>query len=411
MATTTEPVTLNVCNETGPEHIETLMIIDQYLNYAVVLIVMFGMGGATDLKEIKRSFQRPWGIFICWASQFVIMPAVAFGVAQAANFPPVYAVALVIQCSAPGGSMSNVMSYYANGNISLSITLTTCSTILAVGAMPLNLFLYGRTWTDDANVVIPYATVMVSLAVSLVPVAIGLFLKYKVIPNKIEKVSKVCAFLGIAGILIGIGLRAYIKPDVYTSSWQVYVVSASLPALAFCVGFITSSIIRLPCSKRRTIAIEAGCQNVALSLSVINSSFPAGPARAEMQAIPSLYGPLLAIEFLVFVVIYRFLYYHGYLGACDYGDTEKDEDIAMVAPVEEGKYNSKGGIVNGDFEVGVVNGGLTKEVGVVNGGLDEEGGISNGGPTTRSGVTNGGLTADGGGVVNRGLTRDEENAL
>nr|XP_006811664.1 PREDICTED: ileal sodium/bile acid cotransporter-like [Saccoglossus kowalevskii] len=123
MATTTEPVTLNVSNETGPaelpEHIETLMIIDQYLNYAVVLIVMFGMGGATDLKEIKRSFQRPWGIFICWASQFIIMPAVAFGVAHAADFPPVYAVALVIQCSAPGGSMSNVMAYYANGNISL----------------------------------------------------------------------------------------------------------------------------------------------------------------------------------------------------------------------------------------------------------------------------------------------------
>ncbi|XP_002730842.1 ileal sodium/bile acid cotransporter-like [Saccoglossus kowalevskii] len=309
---------------------EIIFLTDQILTYLTIILIMLGMGGATELGELRRTLRRPWGIIICWLSQFGLMPLVAFGIAHAADLRPELAIGLIIQCSSPGGSMSNVLAYYAKGNISLSICLTTCSTILAVGAMPLCLFLYGRSFVTGASegtIVIPYVTVIISLVLILVPAGIGLVLKYKVIPKYINKVTQVCSLIGTLGILVGIVLRAIVNPGVYTSSAiEVWLITISLPVLAGAIGFTCSSIIRLPCSSRRTIAVETSCQNVALALTIINSAFPAGPLRAEMQIISSLYGPILAIEMLVVIGVFRFFLARGYCGCCNYGDKEDDKD-------------------------------------------------------------------------------------
>ncbi|XP_070541985.1 sodium-dependent organic anion transporter-like [Ptychodera flava] len=312
-----------------PAHLLRVQLADQYLIYTVIVLIMIGMGGATEISELKKAVRRPWGILICWLSQFVIMPLLAFGLAHAANLPAAYAIGLIVQCSSPGGSMSNVFAFYARGNVSLSVCLTTCSTVLAVGAMPLCLFLYGRSWTADAEFSVPYLIVIVSLIMILIPGALGLLLKWK-LPKYIKKITNVCALVGTIGLLISIGLRAYVKPDVFTSSWEIWLIAILLPLFAAAVGFICSSIIRLPCSSRRTISIETGCQNVALALSVINTSFPAGVQRAEMQVISSLYGPIMAVELIVLVAGYRALYKAGRCQVCEYGDTPEDDDVEMV---------------------------------------------------------------------------------
>ncbi|XP_070541982.1 ileal sodium/bile acid cotransporter-like [Ptychodera flava] len=328
--------------------VKRLFLADQIITYVVIVLIMMGMGGATEVSEIKRSIRRPWGILICWLTQFVIMPLAAFGLAHAIDLRPEYAIGLIIQCSSPGGSMSNVFAFYAKGNVSLSICLTACSTILAVGAMPLCLFLYGRSWSSSGSVSIPYLTVIISLALVLVPAAIGLFLKYK-LPKYIERITQVCSLVGLIGLLVGVGIRAYINPSVFSGmDWTIWLITLFLPVLAGTVGFASSSIIRLPCSSRRTIAIETACQNVALSLTVINSSFPSGPQRAAMQVIPSLYGPVLGIEILVGIVLFRVLHARGYCKACNYGDVDKEEEVVLKVDTpdedEKGTAEGDGGI-------------------------------------------------------------------
>ncbi|XP_077988436.1 sodium-dependent organic anion transporter-like [Glandiceps talaboti] len=347
MTMTTESLTtMNASNSTTDElapHLVRIQEADQYMTYVIIILIMIGMGGATEISELKKCLRRPWGILICWFSQFVVMPLVAFGVAHAVNLKAEYAIGLIVQCSSPGGSMSNVFAFYAKGNVSLSVTLTTCSTILAVGAMPLALFLYGRSWTQSASFDIPYLTVILSLVMILVPAAIGLFLKYK-LPKYIDRISNVCALVGTIGLLIGIILRAIVKPDVYTSDWYLWLISGSLPMIAGIVGFVCSSIFRLPCSSRRTISIETTCQNVALALTVINTSFPAGNQRAEMLVLSSLLGPIMAIEVIVIIAVYRAFYKCGHCRVCDYGDETEDDNVEMVE-----RY------INKDGESGISN--------------------------------------------------------
>ena len=59
-----------------------------------------------------------------------------------------------------------------------SITMTAFSTIVAMGMMPLNLFVYSRSWTND-GVIIPYSSIIISLVLIVVPVLIGMLIKYK----------------------------------------------------------------------------------------------------------------------------------------------------------------------------------------------------------------------------------------
>lgn len=40
-----------------------------------------------------------------------------------------------------------------------SISMTTCSTLLAMGMMPLCLFVYTKMWTDSNAIVLPYDSI------------------------------------------------------------------------------------------------------------------------------------------------------------------------------------------------------------------------------------------------------------
>lgn len=40
-----------------------------------------------------------------------------------------------------------------------SISMTTCSTLLALGMMPLCLFVYTKIWTETESIVIPYDSI------------------------------------------------------------------------------------------------------------------------------------------------------------------------------------------------------------------------------------------------------------
>ena len=55
--------------------------------------------------------------------------------------------------------------------------MTAVSTAVAIGMMPLNLFIYTRVWTDD-KAVIPYVNIVTTLISILIPVAFGVLVRW-----------------------------------------------------------------------------------------------------------------------------------------------------------------------------------------------------------------------------------------
>ena len=56
--------------------------------------------------------------------------------------------------------------------------MTVCSSVLAFGGMPFNLWLYGNYWQGDNSFVIPFTNIMISLVFITVPVIVGMTVRH-----------------------------------------------------------------------------------------------------------------------------------------------------------------------------------------------------------------------------------------
>ncbi|PAA48376.1 hypothetical protein BOX15_Mlig023656g1 [Macrostomum lignano] len=165
------------------------------LAYRVLLIILvvaivFCMGNSIELRVVLRLVKRPVALSIGWACQFLLMPHLGLAVgqllllalAQFSSFPSPKALAfglLTYACS-PGGGGSNMWTYLLDGDLDLSMTMTFFSSICAFFMMPLWLFVYGRLYIDPDQVRIPFDQVAYTLLQSVVPLALGVLVRYKV---------------------------------------------------------------------------------------------------------------------------------------------------------------------------------------------------------------------------------------
>ena len=100
-------------------------------------VIMFGMGMTLRVEDFKRVITRPVDIALGVGLQYTLMPVAGFILATSFNLDPLLAVGVVLLGSCPGGTASNVIAYLAKGDVALSVTLTTVSTLVSPVFIPL----------------------------------------------------------------------------------------------------------------------------------------------------------------------------------------------------------------------------------------------------------------------------------
>ncbi|MDO4936280.1 MAG: bile acid:sodium symporter family protein, partial [Sutterellaceae bacterium] len=105
-------------------------------------LVMFGMGLTLSLNDFKLVLKSPRDVFIGIVAQFVIMPVVAYALCIVMQLPPEIAVGVILVGCCPGGTASNVMTFLARGDVALSVTITSCTTLLAPIVTPALIYIF-----------------------------------------------------------------------------------------------------------------------------------------------------------------------------------------------------------------------------------------------------------------------------
>lgn len=151
--------------------------------------------------------------------------------------------------------------------------MTSFSTVVALIMMPFNVWLYGRN-LETETLVIPYGKMTISLLTLTTPVAIGMLVNWKL--SKIAPIlTRIGSIAGFGIIIVCQTLEVFIFPDIFNDVPAVlYAAEFLLPILGLTLGFFAASLFRLSFAVRRTIAIEAGIQNVGTALTIITLSFP-----------------------------------------------------------------------------------------------------------------------------------------
>ncbi|XP_078694000.1 sodium-dependent organic anion transporter-like [Branchiostoma floridae x Branchiostoma belcheri] len=265
--------------------------------------ILVAMGCAVDIDVMIQHIKRPYGIAVGVLSQFVVMPLVAFLLCLAFQMDPARAMSVLVVGCCPGGSISNILAYLVDGDMSLSICMTTASTAVAMGLMPLCLWLYSKPWTTP-KIVIPYWKIAVTLVLIIVPVGLGVLLKYKS-PKGAWLFLKVGSFFGFFILIAGAVLSGLTYKNMWVGPASIFVMAVILPMIGYTFGFLLAWLFRMDMKCRKTVCIETGNQNIGLALSILKLTFPA-EITGELLLFPLLYGFFQGVEAVIIIVSYQF---------------------------------------------------------------------------------------------------------
>ncbi len=266
----------------------------------MVAVIMLGMGASLTPRDFYLALRRPYGLVIGVVSQYGIMPLLGFLLALALAVPETIAVGILIMACMPGGTTSNIFTYFSKGNLALSVLMTVTSTVFGVVLIPLILLLYAAA----LDLEIPREDIIAVLIVLLVPVAIGMTLR-KLNPNA----GAVMEFLGS---ILGAFFILFIAVTWIPQNWQfllnttpaTYVASIGLGVVGITIGYFFAKSLRLHPRNARTVALETGIQNGPLAIAIVVFTFPPEQQQAIM-AVPALYSLFIVITSTLVVFVFR----------------------------------------------------------------------------------------------------------
>ena len=280
-----------------------MAIIFNYILIAWLLVSYVSMGVKINWPEIWKRLRRPWGVIVGVLCQFIIMPLLAYCLARITHLDNVSAIGLIIIGCCPGGWLSNIFTLMLDCDIVLSITMTTCSTVLALALMPLNLFIYGRQFAaQDASLRTPFGQLIAQLVILVIPVLIGMIIFYKL--PKLAKFLKVALRpVAIIMIIFAICLGVPSSLYIFQSSAEIYLVAIIYPFVGATFGLVFAKIGRLANRSAITVSLETGSQNAVVALALARLSYPY-PEADLIARIPNLIAMITIIEGSVVAGIY-----------------------------------------------------------------------------------------------------------
>uniref|UniRef100_A0A3Q2GF39 Ileal sodium/bile acid cotransporter n=1 Tax=Cyprinodon variegatus TaxID=28743 RepID=A0A3Q2GF39_CYPVA len=292
------------CLASASNYNATLSSVLSVVLTVMLAFVMFAMGCTVDAKRLLGHVKKPWGIVIGFLCQFGIMPFTAFALSLAFGVLPVQAVVIIIMGCCPGGTSSNIVCYWLDGDMDLSITMTACSSILALGMMPLCLFIYTSVWTASGTIKVPFDSIGNTCSLTdLFIFASGIF---------------VGSIAGFALIIV----IAVVGGVLYQSSWVIssslWIIGTIYPFIAFSMGFLMARFVGQPWHRCRTIALETGFQNSQLCTTIVTLSFSAEELEV-MFAFPLIYSIFQLGMALIAVIAFQV-----YKRKCGKGSLKED---------------------------------------------------------------------------------------
>jgi len=264
--------------------------LEQAILALMIFVIMLGMGASLTPRDFLLALKRPQGLAIGVTSQYGFMPLIGFALATILPVSDTIKIGILIMSCMPGGTTSNIFTYFSKGNLALSVLMTVTSTIFGVILIPVVLVLYAGA----LDLEIPRENIIATLVLMLVPVAIGMVLR-KFNAN----VGAVTEFMGsLLAIFFILFLIVSWIPRNWTflteTGWETYFASIALGIVGITIGYLFAKALRLHPRNARTVGLETGIQNGPLAIAVVAFTF-SGVEQQAVNAVPVLYSLFIVI--------------------------------------------------------------------------------------------------------------------
>lgn len=297
------------------------LFLDRVFNVAIVLMLFFvmaGMGLTLTLKDFKLVFQNPKAILTGAGLQWIIMPLIAVGIGHLLGFYESYPfifVGMVLIAATPGGVTSNLMTFYAKGDLALSVSLTSLSTVLSLFFTPFLLALY---CANVPEVTIPAVLIIQTIIILvIIPLTIGMSVRSRW-ENFAIKATPFFSLLGIIALLFLISAGILANLDVFTDTERYgvkfYSMVFMLTLLGMAVGAVIPKLLGVNNYQTRAVSLETGLRNASLAMAIA-------------LLIQDYMGDFYSSMFMTSAMFGIFMYFAGFLAIRGYRKVLPVEDM------------------------------------------------------------------------------------
>jgi len=234
------------------------------------------LGLGLSLDDFVRVFQRPLIVLTATVSQLVLLPALAIALAAALPAGDELLTGIIILSVCPGGYISNYFVFLARGNVALSVSLTSVSTVLSPFTVPaivaIAVFVLNLEHTAPR---LPAGQIVIQLMILVwLPLAAGLAL-VKRFGHRVQRWQTIFTRLSVLLMVATLLLASWaIWPEFLANVAKTGLFAIGFTLGAFLVGFVVSR--PFPATDRNSVMIEFPARNVGIAVLVGVPIIPEG---------------------------------------------------------------------------------------------------------------------------------------
>jgi len=267
--------------------------------------IMFTLGAGLKLSDFKVIAKYPKAFFVGLINQVVLVPLVALAVVLVTAPPPAIAFGIMLISFCPGGVTSNMLTYYAKGNVALSIALTGVVSILSVITLPILITLaFDHFMKDQANSISAIKIGLVMFLLTTLPVSLGMLARHKFTDFMVRRSSLLNGLASIFFVLIVFAAIASNWQLLQTQFTQIGLELVFIIAILFAISILISRVLKLSWFDTKTISIETSIQNSTTAITL--APIIMGVSTLPVIALPAaLYGVLMYVVALPVIFLIK----------------------------------------------------------------------------------------------------------
>lgn len=279
-----------------------------------LFLAMLGMGALLAPRDFISEVRQPRSLCIGLGFQWMLVPVIALAVAALAPVPTGVAIGIMLIAAVPGGTLSNILTHFGRGNIALSISLTSITTVAALITTPLLLQLMMAEHLPD-NFEMPTMDIARDILLTLIfPLLAGMVIKVKTPEITSERFSKWlirASLLLVVMMAIGASGSGRLNPQAYGA------ISIGVVVL-FCIALKLASVAvarvtNIPARDGLAVVVEATFRNLSLAVAVKAIVFPAQSGIVDPIGDAVLFTTFLYGIISVFVTLFPVFYHQRVL--------------------------------------------------------------------------------------------------
>jgi len=267
--------------------------------------IMFTLGTGLKPSDFKVIANHPKAFFIGLVNQVIFVPLVALAVVLMTAPPPAIAFGIMLISFCPGGVTSNMLTYYAKGNVALSVALTGVVSLLSVITLPILITLaFNHFMKDQAGSISAVKIGVVMFLLTALPVTLGMLARYKFTDFMVRRSGILNGLASIFFVLIVFAAIASNWQLLQSQFTQIGLELVFIIMILFALSMLVSRVFKLSWFDTKTISIETSVQNSTTAITL--APIIMGVSTLPVIALPAaLYGVLMYVITLPIIFLIR----------------------------------------------------------------------------------------------------------